>query len=72
MTQQTKLLRELHAELESCGYKPGSHAFQAEERRRKVDICKQGKSLDSCWDCSYFDHCELLKAHLRDMYKVKT
>jgi hypothetical protein len=69
MATESKRLRELHAELESCGYKPGTKRFQAEERRRKVQICKEARGTASCWDCSYFDYCELVKAHLRDMYK---
>jgi hypothetical protein len=64
-------LERLHAELEAAGLKPGTPAFEKEERSRRVDLCKQMKQVDSCWNCDYFDHCELIKAHLRDLYKVK-
>jgi hypothetical protein len=66
-----KRLRELHAELEACGLKPGSENFLKEERRRKVEMCRAAKRLESCWDCGHFDHCEILKGHLRDLYKVQ-
>lgn len=61
----------LHRELEAAGYKPGTPKFQREERSRRVQLCKEMKSQPSCWDCQYFDHCELIKAHLRDLHSVE-
>jgi hypothetical protein len=64
-------LKALRAELEAAGLKPDSPEFAKEERRRRVELCKQVKKVVSCWDCDYFDHCELIKAHLRDMYRAE-
>jgi hypothetical protein len=64
-------LKQLRADLEAAGLKPGTPAFERVEREKKVEMCKQMKSVESCWDCQYFDHCELIKAHLRDIHKVK-
>jgi hypothetical protein len=61
----------LRVELEAAGLKPGTPEFEKTERSRKVELCKQLKNVDSCWNCEYFDYCELIKAHLRDIYKVK-
>lgn len=66
----SKALEALHRELEAAGLKPGTPAFEKEHRSRKVQLCKEARSISSCWDCNYFDHCELIKAHLRDLYKV--
>ena len=65
-----RALRALAIDLVNEGYKEGSPAYGREERRRKVDMCKDVKGLSSCSECAYFDHCSLLKSHLRDMYKV--
>ena len=65
-----RLLAHLRRELEAAGLKPGTLKFEREERARRVLICKEARSQPSCWDCSYFDHCELIKAHLRDLYRV--
>lgn len=73
MTSGSKtVLQLLHSELEATGLKPGSKPFLKEERRRKVEMCRDQKNVQSCWDCGYFDSCELLKSHLRDVYKVKS
>ena len=64
-------LERLRVELEAAGLKPGTLEFDREERSRKVEMCKQERQMDSCWNCNYFDHCELIKAHLRDLYKVR-
>jgi hypothetical protein len=66
----SKALEALHRELEAAGLKPGTPAFEKEYRSRKVRLCKEKRSVSSCWNCVYFDHCELVKAHLRDLYKV--
>lgn len=71
MNEQSKLMRELHAELEACGFKPGSTSYDKELRRRKVEICRENNAITSCWDCPKFDHCTLIKGHLRDLYAVK-
>jgi len=65
-----RALDALSKELEASGLKPGTPRFDKEYRSRKVILCKETRSADSCWDCIYFDHCELIKAHLRDMYKA--
>lgn len=64
-------LEHLRANIEAAGYKPGTPAFQKEERRQKVQMCKDRRGVDSCWDCQVFDHCELIKARLRDIHNVK-
>lgn len=66
----SRALKALHAELEASGLKPGTELFEKELRSRKVQMCKEAKAVSSCWDCDYFDHCDLIKSHLRDMYKV--
>jgi hypothetical protein len=63
-------LTRLRVELEAAGLVPGSPEFEKELRNRKVEVCKQLKSVDSCYNCDYFDHCELIKANLRDLYKA--
>lgn len=67
---KSQVLTDLERELESAGLKPGTPIYEREYRSRKVHICKEAKAVSSCWDCSYFDHCELIKSHLKDMYKV--
>lgn len=67
----TRVLDSLRAELEAAGLKPGTEPFEREHRARKVQLCKEARCVASCWDCDYFDHCELIKAHLRDLYKVE-
>jgi hypothetical protein len=66
----SRALKALRAELEAAGLKPGTPEFEREERSRRVVMCKEMKSQSTCWDCNYFDHCDLIKGHLRDMYKV--
>lgn len=68
----TPLLTQLHRELEAAGIKPGTPAFAREERSRRVQLCKELRAIGSCWDCSYFDHCDLIKTHLRDLYGLDT
>lgn len=63
-------LKRLHTELESAGLKPGTPEFEREERSRRVQMCKERRAQSSCWDCNYFDHCDLIKGHLRDMYGI--
>jgi len=66
----SRLLKQLHERLEGAGLVPGSPSYDRALRREKVELCKLQKNVDSCWDCQYFDHCELVKAHLRDKYSV--
>lgn len=61
-------LDQLHAELEAAGLKPGTLLYEREERSRRVLLCKEKRGMSSCWDCVYFDACDLIKAHLRDLY----
>lgn len=63
-------LDRLRADLEAAGLKPGSDEFEQDYRSQKVFLCKEQRSVSSCWDCNYFDHCELIKLHLRDLYRV--
>jgi hypothetical protein len=67
----SRILKALRAELEMAGLKPGTLEYQKEERRRRVELCKAQKAVESCWKCDYFDHCELVKAYLRDIHKVE-
>lgn len=67
---QSQVLTDLERELEASGLKPGTPTYDKEYRFRKVLLCKEAKSVSSCWECNYFDHCELIKGHLKDMYKV--
>ena len=67
----SRVLDNLRVELEAAGLKPGSPPFEKELRSRKVQLCREAKDVASCWDCNYFDHCELVKGHLRDLYKVE-
>lgn len=67
----SRVLDNLHVELAAAGLKPGTEPFERELRSRKVQLCKEARRVSSCWDCDYFDHCELIKAHLRDLYKVE-
>jgi len=67
----SRVLDSLRVELEAAGLKPGTEPFEREFRSRKVQLCKETRRVTSCWDCDYFDHCELIKAHLRDLYKVE-
>ena len=66
----SRVLDNLRVELEAAGLKPGTPLFERELRSSQVALCKEAKSVSSCWDCDYFDHCELIKAHLRDLYKA--
>lgn len=67
----SRALKALRAELVAAGLKPDTPAFDREYRSRKVQLCKESRRVSSCWDCAYFDHCDLIKAHLRDLYKVE-
>lgn len=67
----SRRLAAMHRELEAAGLKPGTPKFEREERSRRVLMCKEAKSQPSCWECQYFDHCELIKAHLRDVHRVE-
>lgn len=66
-----RILKKLHAELEAAGLKPETPEFDREERSRRVQMCRDAKAIASCWDCEYFDHCDLIKSHLRDVYGIK-
>lgn len=70
MAKKSKELELFHRSLEEAGYKPGTEAFDKMDRKERVARCKIYNSVDSCWDCPRFDHCELIKARLRDMYGV--
>lgn len=63
----TAALREIEKNLELEGLKPGTFIYEAELRRRKVEMCRALKQVESCWKCDYFDHCELIKLHLKDL-----
>lgn len=67
----SRALKQLLAELEASGLKEGTKEFETVLRERKVEMCKQKRGVVSCYDCNYFDHCELIKAHLRDLHKVE-
>lgn len=67
----SKALEALRRELEAAGLKPDTYPFERELRSRKVLLCKEAKRVSSCWDCDYFDYCELIKARLRDLYKAE-
>lgn len=60
-------LADLEADLIREGLKAGTFPYEAELRKRKVELCKVRQGVASCAECRYFDHCELLKTHLRDM-----
>ncbi len=60
-------IRQIEIGLENEGYEPGSFAFEAEKRKRQVGLCKMTREVASCWECKVFDHCELVKQHLRDL-----
>lgn len=60
-------IRQIELALETEGYKPGTFPFEAEKRKRQVELCKTTRAVESCWKCNVFDHCELVKHHLRDM-----
>lgn len=60
-------LKQIELDLENEGYKPDTFPFKAEKRKRQVELCKATRAVESCWKCSVFDHCELVKHHLRDM-----
>lgn len=49
------------------GLKPGTFPFDAELRQRKVELCKTRQGVGTCWECKYFDHCQLIKQHLVDL-----
>lgn len=66
----SRTLDALLRELEAAGLKPGTPKYDRELRARKVLMCKEQRAVASCWECSYFDHCELIKAHLCDLYGV--
>ena len=60
-------LEHLQHELEMAGYTPGTTPFEREFRRRKVSLCLERQGVSTCSSCPYFDHCELLKQHVRDL-----
>jgi len=61
-------LEQLHLAVELEGYTPGTPQFETVLRQRKVEACKDMKGLSSCELCPAFEHCEVLRAHLRDMH----
>lgn len=63
-----KALKELKKNLEREGLKPGTFPYEAEFRRRHVELCKQKRGVDSCYNCDYFLDCELVKQHLVDLH----
>jgi len=66
----SRILEELHKELKNAGFKPGTVEYEKERRKRQIELCKNHRGADSCWDCAYFDICEMIKAYLRDIYNV--
>lgn len=58
---------DLKDELEAAGYRPGTGPFEAELRKRRVELCMYDKNVASCSECPAFDSCELIKSHLRDL-----
>lgn len=66
-TKETRIIRELRTQLENEGLKPDTPQYDEALRARKVDLCKQGQGVISCWDCAAFDHCNLVKQHLIDL-----
>lgn len=64
------VLTEIKRDLLAEGLKEGTPAFEREYRRRRVELCKEMRGVASCYNCAYFDYCELIKQHLRDMHGV--
>jgi len=64
---KTRVLRQLESDLEGEGFKRNTERWDRAMRTRKVALCKQAQAVASCNDCKAFDHCELVKQHLRDM-----
>ena len=60
-------IKQIERELEAEGFKPNTFPWEAEKRKRQVELCKTLRQVDSCWNCTAFDHCELVKHHLRDL-----
>jgi hypothetical protein len=67
----SRALKALHRELEAAGLQPDTNEFKVALRARKVEMCKAMHNVSSCWDCDYFDQCELIKTRLCDMYEVE-
>lgn len=60
-------VKQIELDLEREGLTAGTFPFEAEKRKRQVELCKRYKAVPSCWKCPSFDHCSLIKHHLRDM-----
>lgn len=67
----SRALKQLYVDLKASGLVEGTNEFDTVLRERKVEMCKQMRSLASCWDCDYFDDCEMIKSYLRDLYNVE-
>jgi len=61
------LLKDLENELIAGGLTPGTPEFQFKYLERKVEICKEIRGQYSCFDCPYFEHCDLIKSYLTEL-----
>lgn len=62
-----EIVDQLHAE----GYDPKTPQFQFLFLKRRVERCQELRGAPSCQACYVFDHCELAKAHLRNIAEIE-
>lgn len=49
------------------GYRRGTAEFDVVLRTRKVERCRESRSVTTCRDCDVSMFCELLRLHLMDL-----
>lgn len=63
----SKILDDISIEVDSLGLKKGSPEYEKEVRARKVDKCKEMRNVNSCYQCTHYEYCSLVKEYLMDI-----
>lgn len=62
----SRTLEELKLQVELAGHSPGTPGFARALRSLQVEKCQELRGVVTCSSCSHYEHCELVREHMRD------
>lgn len=63
----SKTMEALYHSVRAQGFVEGTPQFEVIFRAKRVELCQETRSVQSCPECNYFDFCTLAKDHLKDL-----
>ena len=64
-------LIEIHDQIYNEGYRPETAQYDFILRKRKVERCQEMRRITSCQACVAYDHCDLVKSHMRSLSEME-